>query len=213
MSELSFDVVDVTPARYAAAPGLTARLRIEESTDVRIHAIALRCQVRIDAQRRGYRADEAAGLVDQFGATDRWGTTLKPFVWMHCSAMVQGFSGSTEVELPMPVTYDFEVTASKYLHALQDGNVPLTFLFSGTVFTRGQQGFGVEQLSWSLESAYRMPVEVWRSAMREFYPGSGWLRLHHDTLVELAGYKAAQGLTTWDTVVESLLAAKRDVVP
>ena len=59
---------------------------------------------------------------------------------MHCAAMVQGFTGTTEVDLPMPCTYDFEVTGSKYLHALRDGFVPLLLLFSGTVFTRGQLG-------------------------------------------------------------------------
>ena len=49
--------------------------------------------------------------------------------------MVPGFAGTTEVALPLECTYDFEVTAAKYLHALRDGALPLQFLFSGTIFT------------------------------------------------------------------------------
>ncbi|MET1065689.1 MAG: DUF6084 family protein, partial [Arthrobacter sp.] len=51
MTELAFDVVDIQPEPYAAAPQLTARLRLTESTGATIHAIALRCQVRILPQR------------------------------------------------------------------------------------------------------------------------------------------------------------------
>ena len=74
-----------------------------------VHAIALRCQVRIEPQRRRYSDDEAAGLVDLFGGRERWFDTLKPFMWMQAGTMVQGFTGSTEVDLPLPCTYDFEV--------------------------------------------------------------------------------------------------------
>ena len=35
--------------------------------------------------------------------------------------MVQGFTGGTQVDLPLECTYDFEVTAAKYFHALRDG--------------------------------------------------------------------------------------------
>jgi hypothetical protein len=58
MSDLTFSVVDVFAEKYAAAPQLTARLRIEEATGEAIHAIALRCQVRIEPQRRAYSEDE-----------------------------------------------------------------------------------------------------------------------------------------------------------
>ena len=47
--------LDVVAEPYAAAPQLTARLRIEETTGQRVHAIALRCQVRIEPQRAPLR--------------------------------------------------------------------------------------------------------------------------------------------------------------
>jgi len=38
------------------------------------------------------------------------------------------------------------------------------------------------------------------------FPGSGWLRLNRATLAELTHYKATHGLTTWESVIEHLLA-------
>ena len=57
--------------------------------------------------------------------------------------MVPGFTGTTQVAPAPECTYDFEVAAAKYLHALRDGTIPLQFLFSGTVFGRGRAGFAV----------------------------------------------------------------------
>ncbi|MEP6666036.1 MAG: DUF6084 family protein [Nocardioidaceae bacterium] len=212
MTDLSFRIDDVVAEPYAAAPQLTARLQVSEASGTTIHAIALRCQIRIEPQRRPYTSEETIGLVDQFGTRDRWSQTLKPFLWMQCSTMVQGFDASTMVDVPMPVTYDLEVTASKYFHSLEAGEVPLVFLFSGTVFTRGTSGFGVEQVAWHLEDSYRMPVSVWRDCMQMHFANAGWLRLDHDTLIELAHYKAAHGLTTWDEVVGRLLHTSRQDV-
>jgi uncharacterized protein DUF6084 len=206
MSELEFTVADVFAERYAAAPQLTARLRIEERTGETIHAIALRCQVRIEPQRRKYSADEESELLDMFGTRDRWFDTLKPFMWMQCTAMVQGFTGITEVDLVMPCTYDFEVTWSKYLHALRNDTIPVVFLFSGTVFTRGVTGFGVEQVPWDCESRYEIPVSVWRDMIDHYFPNTGWLRLSRETIESLAHYKSVRGLTSWEETVASLLA-------
>ncbi|MGI8614060.1 MAG: DUF6084 family protein [Nocardioidaceae bacterium] len=206
MSDLDFSVVDVFAEQYAAAPQLTARLRITENSGDVIHAIALRCQVRIEPQRRKYTADEESGLLDMFGTRDRWFDTLKPFMWMQCNAMVQGFTGITEVDLVMPCTYDFEVTWSKYLHALRNDTIPVVFLFSGTVFTRGVSGFGVEQVPWDRESRYSIPVSVWRDMVDHYFPNTGWLRLSRDTLESLSHYKSVRGLTTYEATVESLLA-------
>jgi len=207
MTRLTFTVLDVVAEPYAVAPQLTARLRIEESTGEQVHAIALRAQVRIEPQRRRYSEAEAAGLLALFGGRQRWRDTLRPFLWMQCNTMVQGFSGWCEVDLTLPCTYDFEVTASKYLHALTDGTVPIALLFSGTIFTRGSRGFGVEQVPWDCEAAYQLPVSVWHQVIELSFPNTGWLRLDREVLGALARYQAEQGLTTWDATMESLLAA------
>ena len=206
MTDLQFAVVDILPEPYAAAPQLTARLRISESTGAAIHAVALRCQVRILAQRRGYGPEEEAGLLDLFGPRGRWTATLKPFLWMQCSTMVQGFTGHTEVDLPLPCTFDFDVAAAKYLHALREKAIPLELLFSGTVFTRGTSGFGVEQVPWDREAGYQLPVAVWHALMDAYFPNAGWLRLDRDVLTALAHYKSALGLTSWEETMQNLLA-------
>jgi hypothetical protein len=205
MNEVTYAVVDVSPQPYSVTPVLTARVGVASVGDDPVHAIALRCQVRIDPLRRRYSDDEAAGLLDLFGPRERWSTTQRTFLWLHCSAMVPGFSGATHLELPLDCTYDFEVAAAKYMHALRDGTVPLQFLFSGTVFTQGERGFAVQQVPWDREDRYDMPVSVWRSLMDQHYPNTGWLRLRHDTLDALASYKSERGMLGFDDAITSLL--------
>jgi hypothetical protein len=208
----SFTVVDVAPEPYAITPMLIARIAVSVPGDQPVHAIALRCQVRIDPLRRGYSDDEAAGLTDLFGPRERWSTTQHTFLWQHCAAMVPGFTGACEVPLELECTYDFEVTAAKYLHALRDGRVPLQFLFSGTVFMAGQRGFSVQQVPWDCEDRYDMPVSVWRDLIQQHYPSSGWIRLGHDTVTALNAYKSARGHLSLDDAVTELLAQAREEV-
>jgi hypothetical protein len=213
MTALSFRVLDIVAEPYTVAPQLTARLQIEESTGTAIHAIALRCQVRIEPQRRAYSEVEEVGLLALFGKRSRWRDTLRPFLWMQCTAMVQGFRDQTQLDLALPCTYDFEVTGSKYLHALREGTIPLALLFSGTIFTRGGNGFGVEQVGWDCEASYALPVSVWQQMIELNYPHTGWLRLDHDVIEALARYRADRGLTSWEATIESLLAAVDERVP
>lgn len=205
MTDLAFDVLDVQPQDHAAAPHLLFRVRVSETSGAVVHAIALRCQLRIEPQRRPYDPAEQEGLADLFGTSERYTTTLKPFLWTHATAMVQGFQGSREFDLPVACTYDFDVSATKYLNALRGGDIPLVLLFSGTVFTRGATGFAVEQLSWSLEASCRTPVSTWRRLMDLYFPGSGWIRLERESLDALAHYRTAHGLTSWEQTVAALL--------
>jgi Family of unknown function (DUF6084) len=207
MSTFTFAVLEISAEPYAAAPQLTARLRIEESSRQTVHAIALRAQVRIEPQRRSYVEESEVGLRSIFGDRSRWGDTLKPFLWMQCNTTVQGFTGRTEADLALPCTYDLDVIGTRYLHALDAGDVPLTLLFSGTVFTRGATGFGVEQIPWSCEARHQLPVEVWRQMIESYFPHAGWLRLDRDVLTQLADFRSRHGLTSWEETMQKLLAA------
>ncbi|MCW2558987.1 MAG: hypothetical protein JWP55_2951 [Mycobacterium sp.] len=207
MTEVTFAVLDVSPEPYAVTPILTARVGIAAVGDDPVHAIALRCQVRIEPLRRGYTDEEAAGLLDLFGSRERWATTQHNFLFLHSTAMVQGFTGATQVDLPLECTYDFEVTAAKYFHALRDGNIPLQFLFSGTVFTKGANNFEVHQVPWDREDHYAMPVSVWRELMALHYPNTGWIRLNRDTVDALAAYKSNHGMLGFDETITALLSA------
>ncbi|GGN82982.1 DUF6084 family protein [Nocardia rhizosphaerihabitans] len=206
----TFAVLGIAPEPYAVTPTLTARVGIAALGEEPVHAIALRAQVRIEPHRRGYTDEESAGLVDLFGPRERWRDTQRSFLWMHCATMVPGFHGGAQVDLPMPVTYDLEVSGSKYLHALREGTVPLIFLFSGTVFIRGSTGFAVQQIPWDREDKFAMPVSVWDDLMAAHFPNSGWLRLRRDTLDAIAAYKSSHGLLGFDDAVTRLLDTVED---
>jgi len=208
MSAYTFSVLDVTAEPYAASPQLTCRLRIEEATGRRVHAIALRCQVRIEPQRRRYEPAEQDALRGLFGTPERWGDTLKAFQWMQANATVQGFTGETETDLALPCTYDLEVIGARYLHALDAGDVPLNLLFSGTIFTKGATGFEVEQVPWACEARWRLPVRVWRDMIDAFFPNSGYLRVSGDVLKELAAFRARHDLISWDETLRHLLEGR-----
>jgi len=212
VTQLSFSVVDIVADRFAASPHLKVRLRIEESTGEVVHAVALRCQIMIEPQRRSYDERETGGVAEVFGDRDRWIQTLKPFLWTHASTVTPGFTGSLEVDLPVACSYDLDLVAAKYFASLTDGEVPVRLLFSGTTFSRGVSGFSVEQIPWDLEATYRLPVAAWREVMDHFYPGTGWLRLDRDVLAALQRFKAERGLTTWDEVATTLLAATAEPV-
>jgi hypothetical protein len=211
MSSLAFEVVGARVEPHAAVPTVMLRLRVTEADGASVHAVVLRCQIRIEPQRRRYGREEEERLYELFGETPRWGDSLRPFLWTHVSTTVAGFTGSTEVDLPVECTYDFEVAGAKYLHSLADGEIPLILLFSGTAFTRGSSGFAAEPVSWSQEAAYRMPVSIWRDVMDQYFPNSGWLRLTRDTLDRLQRYKALEAMATWDQAIERLLKLAEEV--
>jgi len=209
MADLIFGCTGATAERYAATPTLTFSLTITERSGVRVHAIALRCQIRIEPHRRRYSPTEAQRLHDLFGDPSRWAETVKPIQLATVTTMVPTFTAVTEVDLQVPVTYDLEVTSARYLYGLDDGTVPLLLLFSGTVFVANGDGFSVELVPWSAEASYRMPVSIWRELADVHFPNSAWLRCSRETLDELSAFKAKRALPTWDSTLEALLAEAR----
>ncbi len=213
MTPLAFEVLRPEPEPHAAVPTIMFTLRVSDTSGGSVHALALRSQIRIEPQRRRYSTEEEDRLYELFGETPRWGDSLRPFLWTHASTTLSAFTGSTQFELPVACTYDFEVAGAKYLHALAEGEIPLLFLFSGTIFNKGESGFAAEPVSWQQEASYRMPVSVWRGVMDLYFPNSGWLRVRRDTLDLLQGYKASRGLPTWDQAFEQLLKQAGEDAP
>ena len=150
------------------------------------------------------RAEEER-LVELFGEAPQWGESLKPFLWTHVSTTVAEFTGSVEVDLPVPCSYDFEVAAAKYLHSIGDGDIPLVLLFSGTVFSYRNGGLVVQPIAWNVEADHRLPASVWRATMDSFFPNSGWIRVSRETIDALTRYKAERALTSWEDTFERLL--------
>ena len=130
-----------------------------------------------------------------------------PFSGCRPPRWCQGFTGGTQVNLPLECTYDFEVAASKYLHALRDGTCRCNSSSAERFSRKGARGFAVQQVPWDREDRFDMPVSVWRDLIQQHYPNTGWLRLNRDTIDALAAYRSARGLLSFDDAVTSLLAA------
>ncbi|HTP33972.1 MAG TPA: DUF6084 family protein [Candidatus Acidoferrales bacterium] len=208
MANLSFAVTGARAERHTAAPAITFRVRIREAAGAHIHALLLRVAIRIQPRGRKYGALEQERLGDLFGAAGRWTETVRPLLWSNTTLITAAFAGEVETDLGIPCTYDMEVASAKYFNALDEGEIPLLFLFSGTVFARAENGFRVEQVPWEKEAAFRLPVQTWKDAMESHFPECGWIRLRRSSLDALQRIKSREALFTWDDVIETLVNGK-----
>jgi hypothetical protein len=210
MPDLAFEVVGAKAVPFAATPLLALELSIRNRAPSEpVQSIILRCQVNIDASRRRYSAVEEERLGDLFGDPARWPQTVRAILWTHITITVPSFDERTVAELHLPCTYDLELAPAKYFFSLAEGNVPLTLLFSGSVFFAADDGrLQVSQIPWSSEAAFLLPHAVYREAMDLHYPNSAGLLLRRDIYEQLYRYKVRSGLPTWEQAFESLLAQK-----
>jgi hypothetical protein len=207
MPELHFQVETAEAVPYSTAPLLCFKLQITNPNEGEyIASIVLRAQIQIEANRRRYASSDQEGLKDLFGEPERWSQTLRSMLWTITNTNVPAFSNNTLVDLLVPCTYDFNVAATKYFYALEDGEVPLTILFSGTVFYDTEQdGLQIAQIPWEKEASFRLPVRVWKEMMEHYYPNTNWLCLQRDVFDQLYRFKIKHGLPTWEQAIENLL--------
>ena len=212
MPGLTFSVESAQAVPFAAAPTISFRVRIiNTAANQEIRSVALRAQILIEAARRHYNPAERASLQDLFGEPDRWSQTLRSLLWTHVSATVPAFSGTAAYDLAVPCTFDFNVGAAKYFHAIQVDDIPLCFQFSGSVFYSTPDGaIQIAQIDWNNEAKFRLPSKVWRDMMDHYYPNSAWLRLRRDAFERLYEYKRRQGLATWEEAIERLLPLEKE---
>jgi len=204
--ELSFAVEGAEPLAHAAVPTLRFALRIESRDGRPIRSILLDTQIQIAARRRPYDAAAHDRLFELFGPVANWGTSLRTLLWTRTTLVVPPFTGTTTVDLHVPCSYDLEVMASRYFDALADGDVPLEFLFSGTVFAGTP--LQVTRISWEEEAGYRLPVRVWKETMDRHFRGTAWVRLGKDAFDRLSAYKSRRALASWDEAVDGLLEGR-----
>jgi hypothetical protein len=204
--ELDFRVEGAGPQEYAAVPTIVFQLRIESNGGQAIRSTLLDSQIQIAARGRAYDAADQENLADLFGSPQRWATTLRTIPWVRTTHLVPGFEGSTVIELPVVCTYDLDVIASRYFSGLRGGEVPLEFLFSGTVFYSGAGGeLQTARISWEKEAGYRLPVEVWKQTMERHFPGTAWLRVSNETYDRLNAQRAQRGDADFEGTLGSLL--------
>ena len=224
MPELNFEIVGVEAPMFVATPTLVFKMRITNASPTTtmpapspctIQSVALRCQLQIAATQRRYSPSAQAKLLEVFGEPQRWRETLRSLLWTHISVTVPRFAESIVVDVPVACTYDFEVVSTKYFAALEEGMIPLNFLFSGTIFYEdAEHTLRIEQIAWSKEAAYLLPVAVWQEMMGRFYPNSAWIHLDKTIFDQLYHYKATHSLPTWEeTFVQLLRHTQNEEVP
>ena len=203
---LSFAVESAERVEHAAVPTLRLGLRVTAPPGQAIKSVLLDTQLQIAARRRRYDARAEERLFELFGAPAGWGATLRTLPWMRLTTIVPGFTGDRLVALDVPCSYDLHVAASRYFDALEDGDVPLELLFSGTVFAAGPGGMlQATRISWESDAEYRLPVRVWKETMEAYFGGTAWLRVRKDVFDRLAAYKSSRALPTWEDALDALL--------
>jgi hypothetical protein len=212
--DLDFTVQSAEVLTYAAVPTILFRLGVRNAVEGEaVNSISLRTQIRIAATQRRYDPPEQDKLRELFGEPHQWKDTLRSVLWTNTNTIVPGFSGGAVFEMPITCTYDFDVVGTKYFAALEDGEIPLEFLFSGTVFYRGAAGaLQAVQIPWEKEAKFRLPVQVWREMIDHYFPNTAWLRVRKDTFDRLYEYRARNALLTWERTLESLLKASEEEV-
>jgi hypothetical protein len=214
MPDLSITVANAEAIKFAATPSIAFALQVNNADpNVTIHTVVLRCQIQIEVARRKYSGEDQQKLRDLFGEPERWGQTLRSLLWTHASVVVPQFAGSTESSMQVPCTFDFNVAATKYFNGLAEGDIPLCFLFSGTVFYAGEDGsLRVAPISWDKEARFRLPLKVWQDMMDLYYPNCAWLSLRRDVFEQLHEYKVRHGIPSWEQTIERILAEAEDTV-
>lgn len=214
MPDLSFEIISADVAAYSALPLLNFKLRIVNANEEeQIQTINLKSQVMLAVTQRRYTGEEKAKLKELFGEPEQWGRSLRAFLWTHVTTVVPRFTGSIIVDLPIQCSYDLEVMSTKYFDALQEGDIPLNVLFSGTVFYEGAAGnLQIGQISWAKEANYRLPVTLWKEAIATCFPNTAWIRMPKDVFDKLYQYKITHCLITWEQVLERLLSASGEEV-
>ncbi len=215
MPDLNFEILNAEVELYSVLPLINFKLRIVNgNAEEQIENISLKTQIMLLALQRRYNADEKAKLHELFGEPERWGKTLRTFLWTNVTSVIPRFTGSTIVDIPVPCIYDFEVVSTKYFNALEDGEIPLNFLFSGTIFYKGAEGnLQIGQIPWSKEASYRMPVATWKGVIDTYFPNSAWIRMQKDVFDQLYQYKMAHGLLTWEDTLTRLLRTSSEASP
>ena len=215
MPDLRFEIEGASTVPFAAVPTLAFKLKVTNARqDEAIHTVALRCQIQIEASRRRYTKQEQERLLDLFGEPDRWSQTLRSLLWTHVNLVVPSFAGNTTtVDLPVPCTFDFNVASTKYFEGLEGGDIPLVFLFSGTVFYALPDGtLQVAPISWEQEAKFKLPQQEWSEMMRAYYPNNVWLALRRDVFERLYRYKMENGIPSWEEALENMLPVEEPAV-
>ena len=185
---------------------ITFKVRATDAEKLPIHSIALRVQVQIEPPRRRYTPEEQENLR---GAVRR-ARTLEQ---IRASAAVDepqrqrsGLRRQHRNRRAGPLHLRLQRGDHEVHLWPRAGEIPITLLFSGTVFHAGRMGLQVAQIPWDRDASYRLPVQLWKEMMDFYYPNTAWLCLHREVFDKLYKFKAQHGIPTWEQALERILA-------
>lgn len=207
MPPLAFEITGVEAVARGLTPLLQFKVAVTHSGAEPIHSILLHTQIQIQAPNRPYSAHEKQNLVELYGPPERWGQTLRNRLWTTADTTISGSAGRATALFSIPCTYDLSLAATKYFYGLEAGEIPLLFLFSGTIFYGDESGrLQARPISWDSEAQFRLPLSQWKNLMEHHFPNSAWLYLRRDVFDRLYACKRANGDATWEQTLERLLA-------
>lgn len=207
MPDLKFEIISSRVKEYAAIPTLVFGLQITNNAEhEEVYAVALKCQIIIEAVKRRYDEETKDRLYELFGDAARWHETLRTTFWQIVTVPVSRFTGKTVVEINVPCSEDQGLAAGKYFYAVRDETVPLAFLFSGTLFYKDAGGhLQVMLVPWEKEAFCKMPAALWQQMMDMYYPNSRWVQVKKDVYDRLVSYKAQSKFPTLENCLEHIL--------
>ncbi len=207
MPDLKFEIISSHVKEYAAVPTLVFSLQItNDAENEEVYAAALKCQVVIEAVKRRYNEETKDRLYELFGGAERWHETLRTTFWQIITVPVPRFTGKTMVEINVPCSEDQGLAAGKYFYAVRDGEVPLAFLFSGTLFYKdAEDNLQVTLVPWEKEAFCKMPASLWQQMMDIHFPNSRWLQVRKDIYDRLVSYKLQSKFQTLENCIEYVL--------
>ena len=103
---LDLEVVDAAAALNVATPTLHFTLRAGEPTGRDVYMVALSTLIHIDPGLRSHGDETRELLVDLFGESGRWAATTTSIVMAQVDVLVPSFTGTTELTVPVPCSYD-----------------------------------------------------------------------------------------------------------
>ena len=191
VAELAFDCIGRAADPYAAVPTLVFRLRITETSGPAVHAIALRCQIRIEPQPPRYADGEAELLGDLFGDPDRWGDTLKPLQFadgLRHGARLHRSDRDRPAGAVLATTWRSRraSTSPRWTTARSRCSCCSAARSSPGRATASRRA----RCRGTSEARYRCRWRCGGRLMDRYFPGSGWLRLRRDTLARLQRFKS-----------------------
>jgi hypothetical protein len=139
MPDLSFQIEGVQAVRLRA-PLLGFDLRVTNTAASAYTPSPSGARSRLRRTRRRYGAKDQERLQDLFGEPHRWGQTLRTMLWTQASVDRARFHGRAPCGAAGALHLRLQCGRVKYFQGLEEGEIPLCFQFSGTVFYESATG-------------------------------------------------------------------------